>query len=135
MQSQENKMAPPHLFFHALLASVAIASALPLVDVFTAYSGEVGYPTCYRQPILVVIDAHNLLAFAEGRVNGYCSGAADGTNSSIWLRRSADGGATWAPAQMLFDAPPQVRLEQLTPPNDSLSLTLLPPARLPLRNL
>jgi len=91
----------------ALAALSAAARALP-VDLFTAYSGEPGVPTCYRQPILVVVNSSHLVALAEGRFNGaYCSGAADGTNSSLWSRASSDGGATWAPARMLLDAPPQ----------------------------
>jgi photosystem II stability/assembly factor-like uncharacterized protein len=80
------------------------AAAVPLVDLFVA---NTGFPTCYRQPVLVAINSTHLLAFAEGRDNGgYCSGAADGTNSSIWVRSSHDAGSTWAPAIMLFDAPP-----------------------------
>ena len=93
----------------ALTAALVAAQPLgPPVDLFLAYSGAPGVPTCFRQPLLVVVNASHLLAFAEGRFNGaYCSGAADGTNSSIWVRRSSDGGATWAAAAMIFDAPPQ----------------------------
>lgn len=83
-----------------LLSTCADAS---LVDLFKAYDGQ---PTCYRQPVLVSINSTHLLAFAEGRDNGYCSGGADGHNSSIWVRTSADGGSSWAPARMLYDAPP-----------------------------
>ena len=88
-----------------LLLSLALGAQA--VDLFTAYSGVPGFPPCFRQPILQVLNASHLLAFAEGRYNGYCSGGADGSNSSVWVRRSADGGATWAPAVMLYDAPPQ----------------------------
>ena len=75
-----------------------------LVDLFEAYKGQ---PTCYRQPILLALNSSHLLAFAEGRDNGYCSGGADGTNSSIWVRTSRDAGASWTPGRMLYDAPPQ----------------------------
>ena len=77
-------------------------------DLFVANSGVPGFPPCFRQPVLAVLNQSHYLAFAEGRYNGgYCSGGADGSNSSIWLRRTVDGGSTWTPASMLFDAPPQ----------------------------
>ena len=77
------------------------------VDLFAAYSGRPGFPPCFRQPVLSVLNSTHMLAYAEGRFNSFCSGGADGSNSSIWVRRTGDGGATWAPAQMLYDAPPQ----------------------------
>lgn len=90
----------------ALALCLDLASALG-VDLFVAYSGVPGFPPCFRQPILQVLNNSHVLAFAEGRFNGYCSGGADGSNSSLWVRRSTDGGASWAPAAMLYDAPPQ----------------------------
>ena len=86
-----------------LIALIAAAAAVDLLDLFVAY---VGTPSCYRQPVLVSINATHLLAFAEGRENGYCSGGADGHNSSIWVRTSADGGSSWTSGRMLYDAPP-----------------------------
>ena len=106
-------MAPRRAWLLLLTAATtargAAVTAAPLVTVFAAYTGVPGFPTCFRQPVLVVLDALHLMAFAEGRDNGYCSGAADGKNSSVWLRTSADAGATWSPPKMLYDAPPQVR--------------------------
>ena len=91
-----------------LLESVLSVIAAPVgVDLWKAYSGREGFPTCYRQPVLTVLNSSHLIAFAEGRVNGYCSGGADGSNSSIWARNSNDRGKTWSEAQMLFDSPPQ----------------------------
>ena len=85
-----------------LLASAA--GAAPGVTLFAAYQG---YPPCFRQPIVVALDAQRLVAFAEGRNNSLCSGAADGSNSSIHRRFSADGGATWSADLELLHAPPQ----------------------------
>ena len=86
------------------LAAASAAAAAPGVTLFAAYSG---YPPCFRQPIIVALDAQRLVAFAEGRNNSYCSGAADGSNSSIHSRWSADGGATWSAGLELLHAPPQ----------------------------
>lgn len=88
-----------------LAAGLAAAHSAPApgVPLFAAYSG---YPPCYRQPLIVALDAQRLVAFAEGRNNSFCSGAADGSNSSIHSRFSADGGATWSAPQELLHAPP-----------------------------
>jgi hypothetical protein len=80
------------------------AAAAPGTTLFAAYSG---YPPCFRQPLIVALDARRLVAFAEGRNNSYCSGAADGSNSSIHSRMSVDGGATWSAPLELLHAPPQ----------------------------
>ena len=64
------------------------------VELFTAYTG---WPTCYRQPFLVVTPTA-LLAFVEGRPGiSYCSGTTwpDTPDFPILLRRSLDGGASW----------------------------------------
>ena len=55
----------------------------------------------------MALDNQRLVAFAEGRNNSYCSGSADGSNSSIYSRASADGGTTWSPSVELLHAPPQ----------------------------
>jgi len=60
------------------------------------------YPTCYRQPVLIIIDDKNIIAFVEGRNNSYCSGTADGSPSSIRLRRSSDGGVSWTPPEQVL---------------------------------
>ena len=80
------------------------AGAAPGQTLFAAYSS---YPPCYRQPLVVALDAQRLVAFAEGRNNSFCSGAADGSNSSIHARASADSGATWSEPVELLHAPPQ----------------------------
>ena len=104
--------APPH---HSVPLSTAIfrasgASEMNILDIFSANTNVAGFPTCFRQPIVVVVSSQHLVVFAEGRDNGgYCSGGADGTNSSVWVRVSKDQGLTWTPPAMLYDAPPQVR--------------------------
>jgi len=95
-------MALLRTFAFAALAAAAAASA-PGTTLFAAYAG---YPPCYRQPLIVALDARRLVAFVEGRNNSFCSGAADGSNSSIHSRFSADGGATWSAPLELLHAPP-----------------------------
>jgi hypothetical protein len=80
-----------------------LASA-PATVLWAAYTT---YPPCFRQPLVVALDAQHLVAFAEGRNNTYCSGGNDGTNSSIHVRTSGDGGVTWTPSRELLHAPPQ----------------------------
>ncbi len=102
-------MARAALAAAALAAAACVSPAASLAgpalqDLFAAYQG---YPPCFRQPLLVVgAGGAHLFAFAEGRLNSYCSGTDDGDNSSIWVRTSADGGATWAPRQQLYDGHP-----------------------------
>jgi len=78
-------------------------SQTPGITLFKAYNG---YPPCFRQPLIVSLDSSRLIVFAEGRNNSYCSGSADGSNSSIHSRYSEDGGLTWSPMQELYHAPP-----------------------------
>ena len=66
------------------------------VDVFT--SGTGGYDT-FRIPAVVGAADGTLLAFAEGRVGG----RGDSGNIDLVLRRSADGGRTWTPLQVVWD--------------------------------
>ena len=49
----------------------AIACSVDGVDLYEAYSGVPGLPTCFRQPVFTMINATHYLAFAEGRDNGY----------------------------------------------------------------
>ncbi|MGL4853987.1 MAG: sialidase family protein, partial [Lentisphaeria bacterium] len=57
-----------------------------------------GYHT-FRIPTIVKTKKNSLLAFAEGRVNGW----GDAGNIDIVMRRSKDGGKTWEPMQVVFD--------------------------------
>ncbi len=56
-----------------------------------------GYPRI-RIPSLVVTNKGALLAFAEGRQGG------DHSRNDIILKRSSDGGKTWGPLQVVWDA-------------------------------
>src|SRR5437870_8057257 len=73
-------------------------AAEPLVQgpVFTA--GEGGYHT-YRIPSVIVTPKGTLLAFCEGRKKG----TSDTGDIDLVLKRSADGGATWGPMQVVWD--------------------------------
>jgi sialidase-1 len=59
-------------------------------------SGTDGYHT-YRIPALTRTQDGTLIAFAEGRKNG----GGDSGDIDIVCRRSTDGGATWAPLQVV----------------------------------
>lgn len=65
-------------------------------DVFV--SGAGGYHT-YRIPAMVVSNQGTILAFAEGRKNS----AADHGDVDLVLRRSEDGGRSWAPMQLVYE--------------------------------
>jgi len=65
-------------------------------DVFTG--GEAGYHT-FRIPAIVRAANGDLLAFAEGRVDG----GGDSGNIDLVMKRSVDGGATWGPVQRVAD--------------------------------
>lgn len=61
-------------------------------------SGEEGYHT-FRIPALVVSGKGTVLAFCEGRKNE----RSDTGDIDLVVRRSADGGETWAPLQTIWD--------------------------------
>jgi sialidase-1 len=87
------------LFFAivALSATAALADEpLPLTDVFVA--GEEGYHT-YRIPAIVATKDGMLLAFCEGRKTGQ----GDAGDIDMLLRRSTDGGKTWAKQQLVYE--------------------------------
>ena len=80
-----------------LLFSAAAWTAPPTqVEVFRA--GEGGYHT-YRIPAMITTPKGTLLAFCEGRRNS----ASDTGDIDVVLRRSFDGGKTWAAMQKLAD--------------------------------
>ncbi len=64
-------------------------------------SGEGGYDT-YRIPALLTAANGTLLAFCEGRKHS----RHDAGDIDLLLRRSTDGGATWEPAQVIWDDGP-----------------------------
>src|SRR5882724_8559846 len=80
------------------LLPVALLAAPPpsQIDVFRA--GEGGYNT-YRIPALIASSRGTLLAFCEGRRNS----GADTGDIDVLLRRSFDGGKTWAAVQKIAD--------------------------------
>ncbi|MEU5609433.1 sialidase family protein [Streptomyces sparsogenes] len=61
-------------------------------------AGTEGYAS-YRIPAVVATPAGTLLAFAEGRVRS----AADHGDIDLVLKRSADGGRTWGPLQVVAE--------------------------------
>jgi sialidase-1 len=88
---------------HAALTLLLLATAPPArsaepeqAAVFV--SGRGGYHT-YRIPALLVTPKGTLLAFCEGRKNG----SGDSGDIDLLLRRSFDGGRTWAKPQVVWD--------------------------------
>lgn len=70
--------------------------SLQQTDVFL--SGTQGYHT-YRIPALIVTKSGTLLAFCEGRKDN----RRDHGDIDLVLRRSADGGRTWGPMQVVYE--------------------------------
>lgn len=62
--------------------------------------GQEGY-FCFRIPAVVETNDGTLLAFAEGRRSSGCDDSGD---IDTVLRRSHDGGNTWGPIEVVFDA-------------------------------
>jgi len=78
-----------------LVAVMSVAGARPRrVPVFV--SGTEGYAV-FRIPAIVRAPNNDLLAFCEGRVHG----ASDFGNIKIVMKRSADGGETWAALEVV----------------------------------
>lgn len=84
------------LFLLFLLLSLSQVQAQQ-VTVFE--HGQDGY-TCFRIPTIINTRNGDLLAFAEGRKNS-CSDTGD---IDIVMKRSKDGGQTWSPLQLIWDA-------------------------------
>ncbi|HUT11736.1 MAG TPA: sialidase family protein [Thermoguttaceae bacterium] len=86
----------------AVVAAVLFAAAsradekIEQIDVFTGGTG--GYHT-YRIPAVVLTNQGTLLAFCEGRKTG----GGDHGDLDLVLRRSADGGKTWEPMQLVYE--------------------------------
>ncbi|MGO1172854.1 MAG: exo-alpha-sialidase [Actinomycetaceae bacterium] len=62
--------------------------------------GDAGY-FCFRIPAIVETTDGTLLAFAEGRNSDGCDDSGD---IDTVVRRSTDGGETWGPIEVVFDA-------------------------------
>ncbi len=65
---------------------------------FLYKSGEEGY-SCFRIPAIVTTTRGTLLAFAEARRNN----CGDAGEINLVVKRSADGGKTWGPLQIVWD--------------------------------
>lgn len=76
--------------------ALSVGAQLEKLDLFTAGTG--GY-THYRIPGLVVTASGSLIAYCEGRHDA----RGDWGDIDVLLRRSTDGGRTWASQQLLVD--------------------------------
>lgn len=81
--------------------SQTVAPGLSFVDVFSR--GSSGVPG-YRIPAVVATSNGTILAFAEQRHPESPEQHDDHAKNDIVLRRSADGGKTWAPLQLVADS-------------------------------
>ncbi|MDH6215587.1 sialidase family protein [Streptomyces pseudovenezuelae] len=82
----------------APLTATPHASAAGCTSSVPYVSGQGGYDT-YRIPATVTTRRGTVLAFAEGRRTG----ASDTGNIDVVLKRSADGGCTWGPLQVVTE--------------------------------
>lgn len=97
MSKSQAKLIVP--FVIALLGAAFAPQGRPdieIVDVFVAGSG--GYHT-FRIPALLVTSKGTLLAFCEGRKTS----RNDHGDVDLVLRRSVDGGRTWAPLELVYE--------------------------------
>ncbi len=76
----------------------ALAAAAEFSETALFVSGTDGYHT-YRIPAIVQTTNGTLLAFCEGRKNS----SSDSGDIDTLVRRSTDGGNTWAPQQVIWD--------------------------------
>ena len=84
----------------AVIALVAVATAaqVPLTELFHQLDERLPHGQ-YRIPGLVQTTKGTLLAFVQGRMH-----RTDATPTIVYMRRSTDGGATWAePVPILSD--------------------------------
>ena len=72
------------------------ATAVPLTQKALFVQGREGYNN-YRIPALLTTQADTLLAFCEGREGG------DSSDIDLLVRRSEDGGTTWASKQVIWN--------------------------------
>lgn len=87
-------MKKPVLFCLFLFSSFLLFAQETIV--FEA--GQEGH-AIYRIPAIISLPTGDLLAFAEGRVNG----SDDYGDVNLVMKRSLDGGFTWSPIQTLVD--------------------------------
>lgn len=88
------KLAPATVVLAMLVSSLASAELLVQEALFV--QGKGGYNN-YRIPSLLTTQAGTLLAFCEAREGG------DSSDIDLLLRRSEDGGKTWAARQVVWN--------------------------------
>ena len=104
-----------------LAASLAGGAAISTpVPVFEAY---VGYPPCFRQPLLLPVstDGQKLVASTEGRNSTQCS-SVDGYPKYIVFKSSSDGGKTWGPLVTMFEGNPDYLAATFEPQTSTIHL-------------
>jgi sialidase-1 len=84
------------IFFNLFILATLFLSAQESIPVFI--SGTENHKI-YRIPAIIVLPDGQLLAFAEGRVNG----SNDFGDIDIMMKRSSDNGKTWSPVTTVVD--------------------------------
>jgi sialidase-1 len=85
-----------YTFLTVILSGLNLLAQQNVIPVFT--SGAEGHKS-YRIPAIIQLPSGELLAFAEGRVNG----ASDFGDVNIVLKRSVDQGKTWSTLSTIVD--------------------------------
>ena len=91
-------------FIFSLLASLSLLRAAPMLETAEVFPTKMAGITLYRIPGLVVTQKGTVLAYCEARRNA----ASDWGEIEIHLRRSTDGGKTWAPPQNIAHRGPRL---------------------------
>jgi len=88
----------------SLLASLSLLRAAPMLETAEVFPTKMAGIALYRIPGLVVTPKGTVLAYCEARRNT----GADWGEIEVHLRRSTDGGKTWAPPQNIAHRGPRL---------------------------
>jgi sialidase-1 len=114
----------------ALLITLPLWSAAPLLEKTDVFVSDTGGYKIYRIPGIVVTRAGTLLAYCEGRQTG----SSDWGSIDLLLRRSTDGGRTWEPQRRIGEVRGKVTRNPVSPVTAPDQITYSNPLAIPDRN-